>query len=63
MTAGSTITCKFCSSISKILFKRSIDNPIPSYIDKAPPLKPVLAPIGVVGILYSLATFSIAEIS
>jgi hypothetical protein len=47
--------------ISRILLNLSIESPIPPWIDSEPPLKPVLAPIGVTGIIFLKASFIILE--
>ena len=49
ITPGSTVACRFCSSIFKTWLKRSIAKSTPPLIGNAPPLKPVPAP-GVTGI-------------
>ena len=46
-----------------ILLNRSIEIPMPPKMDKAPPLKPVRAPIGTVGILYVFEIFKILATS
>ena len=50
MTPGSVVTCKFLSSISKMLLNLSIAITKPPKWGRAPPVSPVPAPLGVTGI-------------
>ena len=63
ITPGSTVACRFASSIFNILLKRSMDISNPPKTGKAPPAKPVPAPRGVTGIKYSLHSFNKSDIS
>ena len=60
---GSTVTVRFSSSNSRIWFIRVVSIMMPCSIGTEEPTRPVPAPLGVTGIVFSYAYFMIAAIS